>query len=209
MTTQSKIIELIELADSYSSKTSEEEREEAYSRNEIDDAMEGRSIPDTLIEMYSYHKTIQFINLAKQFIPGWYFVDLYHITTIIDIKNEGRQSMIDEYHGGNEQLYIESLSSDFIFDWQPDMIPFLEDGSGNFVCVRTLPEDRSVWVIYHDTNDSKIVNANFDLFVLSRIEFYRQGAYFKNSYGELELNWELSQAILIQIDPETECDYMV
>jgi hypothetical protein len=209
MINKTRILDLIDLASLYLLETSEKEREKAYSRAEIVDAMEGRLIPDTLIEMYSYDKTIQFINLSKQFIPDWYIVNLFDIITIIDIKNEGRQRIIDEYHEGDEQLYIKSLSNDSIFDWEPDMVPFFEDGSGNFICVRTLPDDRSVWVIYHDTNDSKIVNANLDLFILSRIEFYQQGAYFKNSYGELELDWELSQAILRQIDPETEGDYMI
>lgn len=208
MNTQSKIIELIEIANSYFSPITEEDIKEPYSRDEIEEAMEGLRMPDVLMEMYLYQKTIYFIDLHKEFIPGWYFVDLHHITTNIEIKNDGRQRMIDEYYEGNEELYVESLASDSTFDWEPDMIPFLEDGSGNFICVRTLPEDRSVWAIYHD-DDSKILNANLDLFILARIEFYRQGAYFQNSHGDLEQNWGLSQEILGQIDPETEGDYMV
>jgi hypothetical protein len=103
---------------------------------------------------------------------------------------------------------VESLSSESTFNWEPDMVPFLEDGSGNFICVRTLPEDRSVWVIYHD-DESKILNTNLDLFILTRIEFYRQGVYFKNIYGELEQDCNLSQEILRKLDPETEGDYTI
>jgi cell wall assembly regulator SMI1 len=208
MSPQSKMIELIELANSCFSPITEEDIKEPYSRDEIQEAMEGLRMPDILMEMYLYQKTIYFIDLHKEFIPDWYFVDLYHITTNIEIKNDGRQRTIDEYYQGNKQSYVEFFSSDSTFDWEPDMIPFLEDGSGNFICVRTLPEDRSVWAIYHD-DDSKILNANLDLFILTRIEFYRQGAYFQNSHGDLEQDWSLSQEILGQIDPETEGDYMV
>jgi hypothetical protein len=89
MNDKSKIIELIELADSYYSPIPEEDREESYSVAEIENAMENHQMPDGLIEMYSCDKTVQFVNSHKELLPGWYFVNLHQITAYLEILNGG------------------------------------------------------------------------------------------------------------------------
>jgi hypothetical protein len=79
-------------------------------------------------------------------------------------------------------------------DWKPDMIPFLFDGAGNFYCVRTLENDQSVHIVYHD--DAEIwVYQDIEHFLDVNIECFLKNAYFIDEDGFLECNYELRDEI--------------
>jgi cell wall assembly regulator SMI1 len=136
---------------------------------------------------------------SSDLIPAYALIPLGQINACIDIFKEIRSELIDEI---GELEYSESMS------WEPDMIPFLEDGSGYNICVRTLPNDESVWVIPKDLESYKI-NTSIDRFILTAIECYRQGAYYQELDDDVWV-WDtdevLARKIVKKIDPDIE-DY--
>jgi hypothetical protein len=92
------------------------------------------------------------------------------------------------------------------WDWKPDMIPFLySEPLGYRICIRTLPEDESVWLITPPlADDGYIINTSIDQFILTAIECYRQGAYYQYNEGMWKINSKLYKEIVRKIDPEIQ-----
>jgi hypothetical protein len=168
-----------------------------HSREEIESSISIHPIPDALIAIYScVSPKSQTVMREKpledsekdSFIPGYYLMPLNEIASSIEIEIQMR----DKYYD--------------IQKWKPDMIPFLEDGGGGYIHVRSLPEDQSVWVIPKSEKSYKI-NTNLDLFILMTIECYKQGAYYLDDelfedMSAWDIDWEIAGKILSEIDPE-------
>ena len=169
-----------------------------YSRTDIESAIKIHPIPDNLISIYScIDKDAKEHNFRYSLTPGYYLIQLEQIDTFINVFKESRSSWIREI---GENRYHE-----FLRGWEPDMIPFLEDGGGGYICIRTLPNDRSIWYL-PKAMDSHKINTNLDRFILTAIECYRQGAYYKDwdNDGVWDTDWEMAREIVKQIDPEIE-----
>jgi hypothetical protein len=91
------------------------------------------------------------------FIPGYYLIPLNQIDSDIKTTIKVRTENIHVYDNRR--------------GWRSDMIPFLEDGGGGYIHVRSLPEDQSVWVV-PKVEDAYKINTNLDLFILMTIECY-------------------------------------
>jgi hypothetical protein len=193
MDTQLKFRELLDLIKN-SRDDAEELRQEnldiGLSREAIESAIKIKPVPDSLISIYlcfdSNHSSF------SQLIPFYNLIELHNINSVVKIFQNIRLN-----HVGN---------SDHIMP--PDMIPFLQDGAGYYICVRTLVDDQSVWVVPKDSNPRKI-NTNIDHFILTAIECYRQEAYYPDDDDGIII-WDSDQALCKQIvrsiDPEIE-DY--
>jgi SMI1 / KNR4 family (SUKH-1) len=171
-----------------------------HSREEIEDSIDIHPIPKALIAIYSCVRGLADDDYnSYDLIPFYDLIPLDRINGTIDMYREIRSESIDKMgeEGYHKLMY-----------WEPDMIPFLHDGCGYTVHVRTLPEDRSVWVKPKADNLRKI-NTNLERFILTAIECYRQGAYYQELDDDVWM-WDtdigLAHEIVRKIDPEIE-DY--
>jgi hypothetical protein len=171
-----------------------------YSRQEIESSMEISPIPESLISIYLCVSCDRSkADCFDDFIPAYYLMELDRINSYINMFQEIRADLISEM-GEKEGREI--------MRWEPDMIPFLDDGAGSTIHVRTLPGDESVWVRPKVGNLEKL-NTNLDRFILTTIECYRQGAYYQELDDDVyiwDTDWELAEEIVQKIDPEIE-DY--
>jgi hypothetical protein len=163
-----------------------------------------RPIPQALIDIYSCvgGENSDLWCCFDLLIAGYNIVPLDQIDSTIDLYEELRL--------GEWARYFNDLSeSEFnkVARWKPDMIPFLEDGCGSSVVLRTLPNDESVWKM-SKYSDPKKVNTNLSRFLLITIECHRQGVYEEDEDGEeaIEIDWDLAKEIASSIDPEIQ-DY--
>jgi hypothetical protein len=162
-----------------------------------------RPIPKALIDIYScVGGENSNLVYCHDFLVAWYhLVPLDEIDSNIDLDEELRQWEWAEY-------FKDLSESDFnkVTRWKTDMIPFLKDGCGSDVVIRTLPEDESIWA-RPKAEDSRKINTNLDRFLLAAIEFYRQDVYVDEDDDEaIEIDWDLAKEIVSKIDPEIE-DY--
>lgn len=199
MDTRSNFLELLSLINATRPEYVESLRE-GSSRQEIESAIKIHPIPEALIAIYSCVAGETSDNdSSSDLIPAYDIIPLHDINTHIDIMQEVRAKMVNKI---GDLVYSEYIN------WEPDMIPFLHDGSGYRIFVRTLPNDESVWVIPKELEPYKI-NTNLDRFILTAIECYKQGAYYQEPYEDVLL-WAtdetLAQEIVKNIDPEIE-DY--
>jgi hypothetical protein len=171
---------------------------EGSSRQEIEFAIKIHPIPEALIAIYSCIAGETSTNdTSSDLIPAYDIIPLYHINDNIDI-----------FHGFSPELsnLIGGVAYHELVDWRSDMIPFLQDGGGYKICVRTLPNDESVWVFPKALKPYKI-NTNLDRFILTAIECYKQEAYYQELDGDVWI-WDtdqtLAQEIVRNIDPEIE-----
>jgi cell wall assembly regulator SMI1 len=171
-----------------------------YSRVEIQSSIQMERIPEDLFDIYScVSGDSSEIDFFSGLIPGYDLFQLKEINEQIQIFQEISAKYLTK---------ISESTSDKFDYWQPDMIPFLHDGSGDNICVRTLPDDESVWIIPKVTGCRKL-NSSLNRFILTAIECYRQGAYFIDPDDEDEIwdtDWDLAKEIVKNIDPEIE-DY--
>jgi hypothetical protein len=194
-----------ELRDIFVSKYPECEEKigKGSSREQIESAITKiRPIPQSLIDIHScVGGENSDLEYCHDFLIGWYhLVPLDGIDSRIDLYEELRQWEWNEY-------FKELSETDFneVTTWKPDMIPFLEDGCGWYVVLRTLPNDESIWVM-PKAEDSRKVSTNIDRFILTAIECHRQGAYIEEDDEALDIDWDLAKEIVSKIDPEIE-DY--
>jgi hypothetical protein len=190
MNTQINFLELLDLIKTIQLKYAKE-LGESYSRKEIESAIKIHPIPESLVTIYSCVDS-NYTNCSS-LIPYYDLIPLSHINTLIDIFHEISPELVSR---------IGEKACHEIKDWRTDMIPFLEDGGGSLICVRTLPNDKSVWAFPKACEPRKL-NTNLDCFILTAIECYRQGAFYKDV-----LIWNvddtLAQEIVKVIDPEIE-----
>jgi SMI1 / KNR4 family (SUKH-1) len=159
-----------------------------YSRAEIESAIKIHPIPEALIDIYLC------IDGGYWHDDGFTFIPAYGVLPISAIQPWIETSQ--DIYAGYDRLDDKH--------WQPDMIPFLHDGAGYSICVRTLPNDNSVWVI-PKFSDSYKLNTSLDKFIFTAIECYRQGAYYLDPDDDIwDTDWELSREIASKIDPEIE-----
>lgn len=167
---------------------------QGYSRLEIESAIEIHPIPESLVTVYScvggdYSEIDGFSGL----IPAYDLIQLNAINRLISMFQSSRFRIINQ--PGED---VSNMS------WEPDMIPFLHDGAGYYVCVRTLVDDHSIWVLPKALNRHKI-NTSLDHFILTAIECYRQGAYYLDEDDEIwDTDEVLYREIVRSIDPEIE-----
>jgi hypothetical protein len=174
------------------------EPEEGLSSADIESAIKTRPIPETLIDLYlcaanegSDLDLFESISL----IPWYRLLGTEGIRITIEMFEEIRRECVDR---DGEEYYHEFQN------WEPDMIPFLHDGSGYYIFVRTLSKDRSVWV-RPKADEMYKINTSLDRFILTAIECYKQGAYYQELDDDV-LMWDtdedLAQNIVNEIDPE-------
>jgi hypothetical protein len=157
-------------------------------------------VPIGLVTIYSYtiniHKELAEYDLPV--IPGYYLIPLGKVNDYISIYKK-----VYEKYSGTENF----------LGFQPDMIPFLNDGFGYDICVRSLEGDQSLWVMPKGDQPWKI-NTSLDAFIETAIECYKQKAYYQerddyNQSGDQEdasmvweVDWELAQEIVKKTDPD-------
>jgi hypothetical protein len=172
---------------------------EGQSRQEIESLIEIHPIPAELIAIYSCVSGYADMECSPDLIPAYSLISLDCINIHIDIFREVSSSLIEN---------IGELAYGDLLYWEPDMIPFFADGGGYRICVRTLPNDNSIWAI-PKVGDSYKLNTNLDRFILTAIECYRQGAYYQE-LDEDVLSWDTDEALAREIvkviDPDIE-DY--
>ncbi|WP_373540360.1 SMI1/KNR4 family protein [Chamaesiphon sp.] len=199
MDTQSLFRELLELIGSTRPEYVEA-LGKGYSRKEIEDLIDIRPIPEALIAIYSCVTGLAYDNYnSYDLVPAYDLISLDRINEYIEMYREMRSDLIDEI---GEEEYHE------FGNWEPDMIPFLHDGCGYTVHVRTLPDDESVWV-RPKVDDLHKINSSLDRFILTAIECYRQAAYYQQIDEDVPIWYtdeDLAQEIVRKIDPEIE-DY--
>ena len=113
----------------------------------------------------------------------------------------------------NRAIDLIEWGDKFIFDRFPDykfgmysktMIPFLYDGYGNYICVKNLPNDESLWLI-RKSEDPCIYFNNINHFILTGIICYERGAYY---WDEEEGYWDndpdLEEEIMEEIRQDLE-----
>jgi SMI1 / KNR4 family (SUKH-1) len=171
---------------------------EGSSRQEIESSIQIHPIPEALISIYSCIAGETIYNaIFSDFIPAYEIIPLQRINDHIHTQQKVRSQIINQV---GETAYHECMS------WKPDMIPFLQDGCGYIICVRTLPNDESVWVLPKVSEPYKI-NTNLDRFILTAIECYRQEAYYQELDGDIWI-WDtdevLAKEIVRSIDPEID-----
>jgi SMI1 / KNR4 family (SUKH-1) len=128
-----------------------EELGQGFLKEEIEAAIDFLPIPDEIMEMYS--------RICGNYynIRAWCgLIPMYDVIPLDGIK------------GIYERLRVHSLY---------DMIPFMQDGAGFYICVKVSPSDKSVWVLRKGTEDNK-TNTSLEKFILTAIESYKCGAYY-------------------------------
>jgi hypothetical protein len=104
----------------------------------------------------------------------------WNLTYINDINEN-----IDLIAIGNK--YLVDAIPDYKFGmYSNDMIPFLYDGFGNYVCVKNLPDDESLWTILKTGGIGQCF-ININHFLLTSIECYEREAYF---WDEEDNSWD-------------------
>jgi hypothetical protein len=198
MDTQANFLELIDLIKANRPEYIEESGE-AFSRQDIEFAIKTHPIPEALITIYScINSEGNYISCSSDLIPTYNLIPLHQINYDIDTFQEIRSELVDR---------IGEAACHELMDWRADMIPFLQDCGGSVICVRTLPNDESVWAFPKALEPHKL-NTNLDRFILTAIKCYQQGAYYKEPYYEDVCMWDidgaLAQEIVKVIDPEIE-----
>jgi hypothetical protein len=174
-----------------------------YPKAEIESQIKIKPIPDSLIDIYS---CIDGGDSAR-LIPTHSLLELNKINEEIDL-------FVKYYPIFSDVLDEEQLNNiDEFLEWQPDMIPFMQDHASGYVYVRSLPNDNSVWASTKASSPYKI-NTSIDKFLMSVIEFYRQGAYYLErdeyedgsceDYLDWDTDYDLAVKIRKTIDPEIE-----
>jgi hypothetical protein len=161
-----------------------------------------RPIPKALIDIYSCvggeNSDLEYC--VDLLALSYYLVPLEQIDSLIDFREELRLQEWVNYFNELSEVEFNKVAT-----WKPDMIPFLEDGSGCSIVLRTLPDDESIWKI-PKVEDSYKINTNLNRLLLTEIECYRQGAYQdpEDEDEVMEVDWDLAEEIARKIDPEIE-----
>ncbi|MDM9381773.1 SMI1/KNR4 family protein [Chlorogloeopsis sp. ULAP01] len=131
-----------------------------------------------------FNDSIDFIpTYYNDFIPGYYFIEIDKIEEVI-------KTWQDIY-----SKYLEECP------WQPDMIPFLEDSAGDYYCVRTLPDNQSVVLLFKGEPGITIICQSIKDFLLIVAECYKQNAYFLDEDRYLNCNYDLEKKIILKFNP--------
>jgi hypothetical protein len=135
------------------------------SRAEIESKVKIHPIPEALIDLYSC------VSGSNKDFSGYIISGSWNLIFINDINEEIKwqkrrnKSMLDTFPDYEFGMYSNN------------MIPFLDDGSGNCVCVKNLPDDQSVWYIPKSDEPSPYY-ISIDHFLLTSIACYEREAYF-------------------------------
>jgi hypothetical protein len=147
-----------------------------FSRKDIETMIKIHPIPESLITIYSCVRGVSQRDDGF-FLFGWKLLAIDEINDEIDMLTD--------------------LKARYPLDcnYQLDMIPFLINGCGDNLSVRTLKDDQSVWHLMHD-GDGCMVHRSIDDFLLTAIECYKQGVYY---FDEEEGIWSADYDLFIEI----------
>ena len=145
------------------------------SREEIESKIKTRPIPETLIDLYSCMSGTPDIDLHYCIISsGWNLLYINDVNEVIDRIAESNKLFFDLFPDYKFGMYSKT------------MIPFLYDGHGNFICVKNLPNDDSLWFI-PKAGDHCVAFNNINHFLLTGILCYEREAYY---WDEEEGYWD-------------------
>ena len=161
---------------------------EGLTRNEIQNLIKIHPVPEELIAIYTCVEGLslrgEYDAIVPAFLPGW---DLMNI------------------HGVNDEIDILASVNDSSDVYKPDMIPFLCSGRGDHLCIRSLPNDHSIWFVVHDDDDSGIVHKNMDDFIITAIQCFEEEAYyFDEDEGYWASDFDTIWAIGEELNPEID-----
>jgi hypothetical protein len=144
---------------------------------EVHRIIANRHIPEGLTAFYSFINTSGvYSGLVGYIIPNWELIPIQNIKDTVkrlqDLKNK-------------------YPSLDW---WKPDMIPFLTNGCGDYYCVRSLENDQSVYIIYHDDEPFREFLC-LEEFLNFTIECYEKKIYFLDNEGCLDCNYDLLEKL--------------
>jgi hypothetical protein len=146
---------------------------EGLSREEIESKIKSRSIPEALLDLYSCISFSNYDFFGYIISGSWNLIPIDNINDEIEFQQNMNIRMLDKY-------------PDFVYEkYSEDMIPFLEDGGGNIVCVKNLPHDQSVWYL-DKVLDPYLYYISIDHYLLTSIACYEREAYF---FDEEEKFW--------------------
>jgi hypothetical protein len=163
------------------------------SREEIESKIKSSRIPESLISIYSYISGMPDSNIPYFAIfANWNLIFIDDINENIDRIESSNRYMVDNCPNYELGMYSK------------DMIPFLYDGSGNFMGVKNLPDDESVWDI-PKSDEPHQVFLDIDHFLLTTITCYERGVYF---WDEEEEFWDNDYFHEIKIGDEIRDNIM-
>jgi SMI1 / KNR4 family (SUKH-1) len=161
-----------------------EELGKGFSKEEIEAAIDFLPIPDEIMQVYSC--------ICGNYVDTRTWCGLIPFYDVLPLE-----SVKAVYEGlcDRQSLY--------------DMIPFMHDGAGYYICVKESSGDKSVWVIRKGEEDNK-TNTSLEKFILTAIESYKCGAYYwddgyeDEGYNAWDTDTGLWQEVVARIDPEME-----
>jgi hypothetical protein len=141
------------------------------------------NVPDELIAIYScLGNPLRLTSETASFMDTD-IIPLFEFIPFCRIKQQ-----IEHFH---EMMHAcQAIDLDWI---QPDMIPFLQDQSGDYVCFRTLEKNRSVYSIDHEEGpyyECLDLGAYFDMLH----EMYEKNVFFIDDVF-LDCDWDLEEEI--------------
>jgi SMI1 / KNR4 family (SUKH-1) len=161
-----------------------EELGQGFTKEEIEAAIDFLPIPDEIMEIY--------LRICGNYVDVRTWCGLIPFYDVLPLE-----SIKTIYEG---LCTIHSLD---------DMIPFMYDDAGYYICVKVSSDDKSVWVIRKGDENNK-TNTSLERFILTAIESYKCGAYYWDGGHEDEgdNSWDtdtgLWQEVVARIDPEME-----
>jgi hypothetical protein len=162
-------------------------------REDIVSRIKSRPIPESLISIYECVSGMPDSNIPYFTIfANWNLIFIGDINEKIDLIESNNKSMVDMFPDYELGMYSKH------------MIPFLYDGSGNYMCVKNLPDDESVWDIPKSAEPYQVF-LNIDHFLLTTIACYERGVYFWN---EEEGFWDSDYFLEIEIGDEIRDNIM-
>lgn len=157
------------------------------SRAEIESKIKTHPIPEALIDIYGCVSGLPDIDTPYFLIfLDWNLLYIDDVNKTIDRLEEGNLTMVNFFPDYKLGMYSNH------------MIPFAYDGSGNFMCVKNLPNDQSVWDI-PKSDEPHMVYLSIDHFLLTTIACYEREAYF---WDEEEEYWDNDVGFELQIEEE-------
>jgi hypothetical protein len=149
------------------------------SREEILSVLKFQSVPEGLISIYSCVRGVSEKDAPHDLIPGWTLIAIDELNYYIDFLNPKVQA---------EQM-------------EQDMIPFLFDGCGSYYCIRSLPDDQSIYDLPKSDEFIKLYR-DMDSFLDTSIACYREEAYYLDEEeGFWDIDYDKRDEIARRFNP--------